>query len=618
MRRVRKLKIKTQDESSATPDINALQEAFKLASLPGIPPNGLLLIKKLDLGVYRSNSSPVSIANLIDQRIQSAVWQPNCIDHEEQPDSNAVWFSNPAQAVFRLVELTLTKSAPQAWYWPLLFPLWQQSMNLTELMKVINSHHQLPESKPVMLAQVILQIDSHRNTSTALNAVSELFAQQMLVEAGIYPSLAHTSVTKSVIKKAFSAKLQLHHPWRKLVEAAMIKWGRNDVRTLWFSFSGMISQNPALVKINALLPILQTVIADIAVDIDHQPRDKKRTAESDNPLVNEQSIQTEQALVEASGIRPAVESILNSQPDSQQPVTSSEKPIDLAHNQAGYSSADQDPIDDPVVDPTQAVNQPPVNPERSQQPISQDNNSAAEPHPVQLDGFYHSEQAGLAFLIALLELLWISDSLSENEFMAHINFPLRLIKRVAQRMNISADHPVIEAIADLPEADFEEIDQFRAPPGWQRLITSPNAEATQLLRFSIEGDASLCYITDRSRKLLLYVGSNNPVDIPDWLTACTTIEPPGLHQQPTLVDLENTWLLLLSRYLYRYAKLGLCQMLNRPGRIASSKTHLDILFNMKQIDIRIRMAGLDINPGWVPWLARVVQFHYVEGEKSDA
>jgi hypothetical protein len=311
-----------------------------------------------------------------------------------------------------------------------------------------------------------------------------------------------------------------------------------------------------LLKINALLPILQTIIADIAVDIDHQPRDKKPTAESDNPLVDEQSIQTEQALVEASGIRPAVESRLNSQPDSQQPVTSSGKPID-------------------------------------------------------------SEQAGLAFLIALLELLWISDSLSENEFMAHINFPLGLIKRVAQRMNISADHPVIEAIADLPEADFEEIDQFRAPPGWQRLITSPNAEATQLLRFSIEGDASHCYITDRSRKLLLYVGGNNPVDIPDWLTACTTIEPPGLHQQPTLVDLENTWLLLLSRYLYRYAKLGLCQMLNRPGRIASSKTHLDILFNMKQIDIRIRMAGLDINPGWVPWLARVVQFHYVERGNND-
>jgi hypothetical protein len=27
-------------------------------------------------------------------------------------------------------------------------------------------------------------------------------------------------------------------------------------------------------------------------------------------------------------------------------------------------------------------------------------------------------------------------------------------------------------------------------------------------------------------------------------------------------------------------------------------------------DLRIRRAGLDIDPGWIPWFARVVTFHY--------
>ena len=26
--------------------------------------------------------------------------------------------------------------------------------------------------------------------------------------------------------------------------------------------------------------------------------------------------------------------------------------------------------------------------------------------------------------------------------------------------------------------------------------------------------------------------------------------------------------------------------------------------------VPVRLAGLDINPGWLPWLGRVVQFHY--------
>jgi hypothetical protein len=30
--------------------------------------------------------------------------------------------------------------------------------------------------------------------------------------------------------------------------------------------------------------------------------------------------------------------------------------------------------------------------------------------------------------------------------------------------------------------------------------------------------------------------------------------------------------------------------------------------------MRIRRAGLDIDPGWVPWLGRVVSFHYRETE----
>jgi hypothetical protein len=31
---------------------------------------------------------------------------------------------------------------------------------------------------------------------------------------------------------------------------------------------------------------------------------------------------------------------------------------------------------------------------------------------------------------------------------------------------------------------------------------------------------------------------------------------------------------------------------------------------MNAIRLPVRLAGLDINPGWLPWLGRVVSFHY--------
>jgi hypothetical protein len=74
----------------------------------------------------------------------------------------------------------------------------------------------------------------------------------------------------------------------------------------------------------------------------------------------------------------------------------------------------------------------------------------------------------------------------------------------------------------------------------------------------------------------------------------------------------------MCRYLYRYARLSLRQVINRNGKFASTKTHLDILFDAKQVDIQIRRSGLDIDPGWVAWIARVVQFHYDDGDRVDA
>jgi hypothetical protein len=34
---------------------------------------------------------------------------------------------------------------------------------------------------------------------------------------------------------------------------------------------------------------------------------------------------------------------------------------------------------------------------------------------------------------------------------------------------------------------------------------------------------------------------------------------------------------------------------------------------MSSVRLEIRLAGLDLDPGWVPWLGRVVSFHYLDG-----
>jgi hypothetical protein len=50
--------------------------------------------------------------------------------------------------------------------------------------------------------------------------------------------------------------------------------------------------------------------------------------------------------------------------------------------------------------------------------------------------------------------------------------------------------------------------------------------------------------------------------------------------------------------------------LAQPARLLANETHLDLDLLATRVAIEIRRAGLDIDPGWVPWLGRIVAFRY--------
>jgi hypothetical protein len=50
--------------------------------------------------------------------------------------------------------------------------------------------------------------------------------------------------------------------------------------------------------------------------------------------------------------------------------------------------------------------------------------------------------------------------------------------------------------------------------------------------------------------------------------------------------------------------------LAQPARLWVTETHLDLDLETAEVDLAVRISGLDLDPGWVLWLGRVVRFHY--------
>lgn len=53
----------------------------------------------------------------------------------------------------------------------------------------------------------------------------------------------------------------------------------------------------------------------------------------------------------------------------------------------------------------------------------------------------------------------------------------------------------------------------------------------------------------------------------------------------------------------------------RPGSVVVSRTHVDVVLGLDQIDLDARAMGLDRDPGWVPELGRIVLFHFDGGAR---
>ncbi|MEU6783125.1 hypothetical protein ABZ912_28365 [Nonomuraea angiospora] len=52
------------------------------------------------------------------------------------------------------------------------------------------------------------------------------------------------------------------------------------------------------------------------------------------------------------------------------------------------------------------------------------------------------------------------------------------------------------------------------------------------------------------------------------------------------------------------------ELLRRPGHLSITTSHVDLTMPLTAVSIRVRLAGLDADPGWVPVLGRVVAFKF--------
>jgi hypothetical protein len=188
------------------------------------------------------------------------------------------------------------------------------------------------------------------------------------------------------------------------------------------------------------------------------------------------------------------------------------------------------------------------------------------------------------FLLPLLQRLGIHQFLQEYPVAIEMALPRQILRAIAHRLAIPATDPIHDLWADLEPMDATALslaapadpaEGWRVPDSWR----SPPINAP----FSLSGlgTKSTSASLPDERSLMIQA----------WITAC-------------------------RRWCRRMVPMGLHTLVCRPAQVTLTRSHVDMTLDLRQVDVRVRRFGLDLNPGWVPWFNRVVQFHYVQFPKA--
>ncbi|MDJ0621415.1 MAG: hypothetical protein QNJ17_00535 [Desulfocapsaceae bacterium] len=79
---------------------------------------------------------------------------------------------------------------------------------------------------------------------------------------------------------------------------------------------------------------------------------------------------------------------------------------------------------------------------------------------------------------------------------------------------------------------------------------------------------------------------------------------------------EHEHIQTLAEQWYGRADIWNHALLQLPAKIHHNGSHVDMHCDLKYVRLDLRLVGLDINPGWLPWLGRVVNFHFDQGGGS--
>lgn len=565
-RRVQQMRIRADRADQARSAAVQLEDALRTASFPNLPRNGVVYIRRLDLGRIGPRPDRSKLSRHIDERLlslpASAIRRGDAAT--DLTDAEAVWFPDPVAPLLVCAERILRNLPLRAWYWQRVLGLKKPPIMPPHLGMIMARAEQLARPELAVLALIrhmarldgLVRLVETLPMETVRRQVSWLLPQ-VVMGTPYKPPVASDQVDLDSRPQTEALSSVLPRPslsmrWYPMLSAAARRWPQETPRVAWLALVVHSLEGQRLRSGQWQAEMREITALKLTAG----------TAPAEDNGVHDAAPQATVAPVEVEPLRA---SSPQPEPDS---TTARENTTPEAPRQRQRSPARKRPLPETDFDGMGAG----------------------------LWGGEYSPVSGLPFMLPVWFRLGLAESLERHEELQTSDFVARLLHRLGWWLGVEDDDPML---AWLPSPQHAAPTTWTAPDGWWRVL-EPWLSRYGFLAHDCGEATAIAGLTDR---VILRFGADleSPV-------RCRAGKPWPDH---SMMDrLADSWLRMSAGWLHR-RDLNIRRLVLRPGAVAATDTHVDICFHMNHTDLAVRMAALDLDPGWVPSLGRVIQYHYV-------
>jgi hypothetical protein len=574
-RQVQRLHLRAPDQTLSRRGARLLEDALRTATLPDSGAR-MLVFRRLALGRFGSEISPQTLSLALERRVAAL---RSLAVHAPAPSavhSVAVWFRDALEAHTLLAQRIADGAPAHEWFWPLVVAgIERQAAPPQRLRLVLRSLSRAPEAPTALplLARALAQRGHLRLVEAAIGATET--TALLAAARAIAPSASGATSIPPIASDAPPAAVHgrvpvaRHTDHRAQVSAPSVR-PPEDARPKADAAEPSSSAPPAR-KPSSRRPAMNAATRPDA------------TAGALSPLAARRAPPRATLGAMAGALPPLavterhaddVASIAALQ--QRQPTNATTGEAAERGNRHGHSAAAQNPA------------------EAGRDPLDQPAWPCAAP----------TQAGGLLFLLPVLARLGYAQWLDQAPEWAPLRIDRRVLALVCSRLALPTDDPAWWLCATSASAAPE---RYRALSLWIAGI----ADCDSAWRRCATADGTRLW--DASGRLLLaaWQGRRRPAAFAPLVRDRRIVRS---DDNPRGADLTSAvteaWLTACRRWLRRRARLGVASLVARPARLSLTPTHADVFFALSGINLAVRRAGLDLDPGWVPWFGRVVTFHY--------